>query len=74
MGRQLESGMGSGAQGKSLLTVGYLPRYFMHIVIFMYFIFYKTKMAKVEKHCFKVYNETNIYLFRFVAFLLFSNL
>lgn len=74
LGSQLESGMGSGIQGKSPLTVGCLPGYFIHIVVFMCFIFYKTKMAKVEKHCFKVYNETNIYLFRFVAFSFISNL
>lgn len=66
--------MASGTQGKSPLTVECLPGYFMHILIFMYFIFYETKMAKIEKHCFKVYNETNICPFRFAAFLLFSHL
>lgn len=39
MGSQLESGMGSGIQDKSLLTVGCLPVWFLHIVIFMCFIF-----------------------------------
>lgn len=68
----VESETGSGPQGKPLLTLGCLSGYLMHIAFLC--IFYETKMAMVEKHCFKVYNETNIYSFKLVAVSFISRL